>query len=45
VVVTTLSWPTAEAETADPVAISFQVMAPALIRTVTGTSTGLGSGA
>jgi hypothetical protein len=27
------------------VAISFQVMAPALIRTTTGTSTGLGSGA
>jgi hypothetical protein len=45
VVITTLSWPTAEAETADPVAISFQVMAPALIRTTTGTSTGLGSGA
>jgi hypothetical protein len=45
VVITTLSWPTAEAETADPVAISFQVMAPAMIRTTTGSSTGLGSGA
>jgi hypothetical protein len=44
-VISNLSWPTAEAETADPVAIAFQVMAPALVRTVTGSSTGLGSGA
>ena len=44
-IISNLSWPTAEAETADPVAVSFQVMAPALIRTTTGNSTGLGSGA
>lgn len=43
VYISELDWPMAEAETADPVAVSFTLIAPALIRTVTGSSTGLGS--
>jgi hypothetical protein len=45
VIVSEMDWPEAAADNADPVAVSFMVMCPALIRTTTGNSTGLGSGA
>lgn len=43
VVISSLDWPTADAASADPVAVTFTLMVPALIRTTTGNSTGLGS--
>jgi hypothetical protein len=45
VIISELDWPEATADNADPVAIAFTVRCPALVRTTTGTSTGLGSGA
>jgi hypothetical protein len=45
VIISELDWPEAAADSADPVAIAFTVRCPALIRTTTGNSTGLGSGA
>jgi hypothetical protein len=43
VVISSLEWPTVDAGSADPLAVSFTLMCPALIRTTTGNSTGLGS--
>lgn len=45
VVITEFNWPKAEAESPDPVTVSFTLQVPAFIRTVTGNSTGLGTGA
>ena len=45
VILSELDWPEAAADSADPVAVAFTVRCPALVRTVTGNSTGLGSGA
>ena len=43
VVISELSWPKAEAESADPIAVEFKLLVPAFVRTTTGSSTGLGS--
>jgi len=45
VIVSEFDWPESAADNADPVASSFTIMTPAFIKTTTGSSTGLGSGA
>lgn len=42
-VVSSFDYPEISAESADPVALSFQLTTPGLLRTVTGSSTGLGT--
>jgi hypothetical protein len=44
-IISELNWPKVEADSADPIALEFTLFVPAFIRTVTGNSTGLGSGA
>ena len=44
-IISELDWPEVDATSADPIAIAYTVRVPGLIRTVTGNSTGLGSGA
>jgi hypothetical protein len=44
-IISELDWPEVDATSADPIAIAYTVRAPGVIRTVTGNSTGLGSGA
>jgi hypothetical protein len=45
VIISDLSWPKVEAGSADPIPVEFTLFVPAFVRTVTGNSTGLGSGA